>query len=269
MSSSVLSNRGFLKTIRGRKQREVAGARERLSLDALRSRAEQTEPPRGFLGIFSSSFSIIAEIKQASPSRGSLTEDFQPGKIAREYERGGASAISVLTDRDFFLGSGENIEEVKQASALPVLRKDFIVDEYQIFESRMLGADAVLLISELLSLGELQRFLHLAKDLGMGSLVEGHTPEAIEKATRAGAEIIGVNNRDLDDFTLDLDTSPRLRALIPNGTIAISESGIKSSEDLVRLREAGFHGALIGESLIVLKNREECLRQLLEPLRKS
>jgi indole-3-glycerol phosphate synthase len=259
--------RDFLKIVVQKKLAEVVHAKQRCSLQSIRDRAFGEEPPRDFIGIFSSAFACIAEVKKKSPSRGLLSTDFDPGKIAREYEQGGASAISVLTDGEFFGGALEDMTDVKRGASLPVLRKDFIIDEYQIYETRAGGADAILLISEILGEGEIQRFVQLASKLGMAAIVESHVPEGIEKAKSAGAQIIGVNNRDLNSFTLDLETSFQLKPLIPDGVIAISESGIKSSEDLQRLRDAGYRGALIGETLMVVEDRAQRLRELLGPLR--
>jgi indole-3-glycerol phosphate synthase len=233
----------------------------------LRNRVQEAQPPRDFVEAFSSGFGCIAEIKKKSPSRGLLTKDFAPEEIARDYERGGASAISVLTDSEFFGGSLDDIMKAKGATSLPVLRKDFIIDEYQIYEARAYGADAILLISELLPENEIRRFVSLAGRLGMAAVVESHDADGIEKAKRAGVQIIGVNNRDLDDFTLEPQTSFALKSLIPEETIAISESGIKTSADLARLRNIGYRGALIGETLIVCSNREQALRDLLAPLK--
>lgn len=269
MNFSPHTDKQFLKTLLEKKRAEVDAAKRQTSLEALHQQAESAEPTRKFSTIFSQEFACIAEIKKASPSKGLLTEDFQPARIAREYERGGASAISVLTDAEFFGGSIEDIRKVKEASSLPVLRKEFIIDEYQIYQARVHGADAILLISEILSESELRYFISLAKELGIDSLVEGHTADEIEKAKRAGAEIIGVNNRDLNTFSLDPKTSARLKPLIPEGVFAISESGIKTFDDLRRLVDLGYHGALIGESLMVLQDREEGLRRLLEPLRRG
>lgn len=269
MNLSPLTDKQFLKTIVEKKRIEVDAAKRRTPLNTLRQRAESARLPKKFSKIFSQEFACIAEIKKASPSKGLLTQDFQPERIAREYERGGASAISVLTDGEFFGGSIEDMRKVREASSLPVLRKEFIIDEYQIYEARVHGADAVLLISEILSESELRGFISLAKELSLDSIVEGHTAEEITKARRAGAEIIGVNNRDLNTFSLDPETSARLRSLIPEGVIAVSESGIRTSDELRRLVDLGYHGALIGETLMVLQDREEGLRHLFAPLRKG
>jgi len=259
----------FLRTVVQKKIVEVVRAKLHSSLQSVRDRALGEQSTRDFIGIFSSGFACIAEVKKRSPSRGLLSADFSPGKIARQYEQGGASAVSVLTDGEFFGGTLEDLTQVKQVVSVPVLRKDFIVDEYQIYEARAHGADAILLISEILSGDEIQRFVELARMLGMAAVVESHKPEGIEKAKTAGAQIIGVNNRDLDDFTLDLEASFQMRPLIPDRIIAISESGLRTSRDLQRLREAGYRGALIGETLMRVEDREHALRNLLESMKEG
>lgn len=268
MNSSSPAQKHFLKTIVEQKRAEVTLAKQHSSLQVLRERALQAHHPRDFVKIFSD-FACIAEVKKKSPSRGLLSEDFDPEKIAGAYERGGASAISVLTDDEFFGGSLGDIMRIKRAVSLPVLRKDFIVDEYQVYEARAYGADAILLISEILNEDEVQRFVELARKLGMAAVVESHKPEGIEKAKMARAQIIGVNNRNLDNFTLNTETSFLLRPLIPEEIIAISESGIKTSGELQRLRDAGYRGALIGETLMVATDREQALRKLLEPMKEG
>jgi indole-3-glycerol phosphate synthase len=258
----------FLRTIVERKRVEVERAKTRHSLESLRERVRRGQPSRDFQKPFLSGFACIAEIKKKSPSRGLLAQDFVPDQIALEYERGGATALSVLTDSKYFGGSLSDLAKVKGTTSLPILRKDFIIDEYQIYEARAYGADAILLISEILSEKEIRGFVALAKELGMAAVVESHHADGIEKAKRAGAQIIGVNNRDLDSFALDLQTSFVLRPLIPDQIIAISESGIKTSADLQRLIDGGYRGALIGETLMLLNNRERALRNLLSPLNK-
>jgi indole-3-glycerol phosphate synthase len=269
VNSSSPAQKHFLKTVVERKRAEVALAKQRSSPQSVRDRALGERHVRDFVRIFSSGFACIAEVKKKSPSRGMLSENFDPEQIAREYERGGASAISVLTDNEFFGGSLGDIMRVKRAVSLPVLRKDFIIDEYQIYEARAYGADAILLISEVLTEGEVRRFVELARKLGMATVVESHKPEGIRRAQNAGAQIIGVNNRDLDDFTLNPEASFQLRPLIPDGIIAISESGIKTSGELQRLRDIGYRGSLIGETLMMATDREQGLRNLLEQMRKG
>lgn len=267
MNSSPVGHNHFLETIVKRKRIEVKRAKERHSLEWLRELARKGEPSRDFQKAFISGFACIAEIKKKSPSRGLLAQGFVPDEIALEYERGGAAALSVLTDDEYFGGSLDDIVKVKQVTSLPVLRKDFIIDEHQIYEARSHGADAILLISEILSEKEIREFVALAGELGMAAVVESHVADGVEKARRAGAQIIGVNNRDLDNFAVDLQTSFALKPLIPDQIIAISESGIRTSADLQRLIDVGFRGALIGETLMLLNNREQALRNLLAPLK--
>lgn len=193
---------------------------------------------------------IIAEIKRASPSRGLIiSSDFHPDEIAKVYEKNGASAISVLTEKEFFKGELDFISLVKSATNIPILRKDFIIDEYQIYQSRVYGADAILLIVRILSLQRLKDYLKLASDLFLDCLVEVHDEKELEVAMDVGAEIIGINNRDLDTFEVDLTTTLRL-APLAKGKIIVSESGIKTKDDISRLKKVGVNAFLIGEALM-------------------
>jgi indole-3-glycerol phosphate synthase len=194
--------------------------------------------------------SVIAEVKKASPSKGVIVEDFRPLDIAREYETTGASVISVLTEPNFFQGSPEYLREIAQTVSIPVLRKDFIIDSYQIHEAKVLGASAILLICALLDDSELVSFLTLAHALGLSALVEAHDTHEVERAVASGARIIGVNNRDLTTFEIDLTTSQRLRALVPPEVLFVSESGIKTAEDAAALAGFGVDAVLIGEGLM-------------------
>lgn len=193
--------------------------------------------------------SIIGEIKKASPSKGIIKEDLDPVKIALEYE-GVVDAISILTEENFFKGSPENLRKVSEIIHIPLLRKDFIIDDFQIFEARILGASCVLLITSILEDKKLKGFIKLSKDLQMEALVEVHTEEEVYRAIEAGARIIGINNRNLKDFTVDLNNTIRLRNLIPNGILVVSESGINTAEDIKVLREANIDGVLVGESFM-------------------
>lgn len=193
---------------------------------------------------------LIAEIKKASPSKGILRGDFNPVKIAMTYQAHGASAISVLTDERFFEGKLEHIKMVKEAVSLPVLRKDFIIDEYQIYESVACGADAIILIADLLSDSEMTGFYQLAASLGLDVLLEVHNEEDMEKAIATGGDIIGVNNRDLHTFKVDLAVTQKLMRLIPAHKIKVSESGIKSYEDVMFLKSLGINAILIGEAFM-------------------
>ena len=192
---------------------------------------------------------LIAEIKKASPSRGIIVADFDPVAIARRYGELGAAAYSVLTDRLFFQGSNEYLRLVSSSFPLPVLRKDFIIDEAQIFQSRLIGADAILLIVAALEPSQLGDYLQLAAAIGLHVLVEVHDHNELDRALEKGAPVIGVNNRDLNDFSLKLETSLSLRPFIPSGVVAVSESGMKSSADIALIAQASFDAVLIGEGL--------------------
>ncbi|MDP2913237.1 MAG: indole-3-glycerol phosphate synthase TrpC [Candidatus Omnitrophota bacterium] len=204
---------------------------------------------------------LIAEIKKASPSKGIIRGDFNPVKIAITYQANGASAISVLTDERFFEGNLEYIKKVKECTSIPVLRKDFIIDEYQIYESVAAGADAIILIAELLSTDEMTKMHGIASSFGLDVLVEAHNEEDVEKALAAGALIIGINNRDLHNFKVDLNVTQKLVRHIPQHKIKVSESGIKSYEDVMFLKSLGVNAVLIGEAFmeaddIAMKMRE-------------
>ncbi len=190
---------------------------------------------------------LIAELKKASPHRGIIRGDFNPLKIALTYQANGASALSVLTDERFFEGNLKILKELKGKVTLPLLRKDFIIDEYQIYESLYWGADAILLIAHILTEEELANFYRIAKDLGMDVLVEVHNEEDMDKALKSGASIIGINNRDLTTFRIDLSTTQRLARLIPENKVKVSESGIKTYEDVMFLKSLGIDAVLIGE----------------------
>jgi len=206
---------------------------------------------------------LIAELKKASPSKGILRGDFNPVKIATTYQANGASAISVLTDERFFEGKLEYIEKVKTNVSIPVLRKDFIIDEYQIYESVKAGADAILLIAELLSQDELKYFYELATSLGLDCLMEVHNEEDVDKALASGAAIIGINNRDLHTFRVDLSTTQKLIRLIPKNKMVVSESGIRSYEDVMFLRSIGVHAVLIGEAFMEADDIAAKMREIM------
>ena len=206
---------------------------------------------------------VIAEIKKASPSRGVLIEDFRPAELASSYEAGGAAALSVLTDRDFFQGSLLDLGAARAASQLPVIRKDFTVSEYHVLEAAAHGADAILLIVAILDLARLRAFRELARELGMAALVEVHDAPELETALASGAEIIGVNNRDLRTFQVSLDTSLSLGAAIPSPVTKVSESGIFSGADVRRLMAAGFDAFLVGEHLVKSASPAAALRDLM------
>ena len=208
--------------------------------------------------------SVIAEHKRRSPSKGAIREDLEPRDVALRYERNGAAALSVLTDEPFFGGRLAHLAQARQATALPTLRKDFTVDPWQIREARAAGADAVLLIVAALEDGELRELLAEARALGVDALVEVHERAELDRALRAGARLVGVNNRDLRTLAVSLETSLSLAAAIPEDVVAVAESGIRSGLDLRRLRDAGFDACLVGEHLMAAPDPGEALRVLLE-----
>ncbi len=205
---------------------------------------------------------IISEIKKASPSRGLLVEDFRPAELARQYEKGGAAALSVLTDREFFQGSLDDLRIARAACTLPVIRKDFTLTEYHVLEAAAVGADAILLIVAILDDAELRSLREMAAGFGMATLVEAHSEQELERAVKSGAAIIGINNRDLNTFRVSLDTSVALAKSIPEGVIKVSESGIFNSADIHRLMESGFDAFLVGEHLVKSGDATQALREL-------
>ncbi|MEE3489373.1 MAG: indole-3-glycerol phosphate synthase TrpC, partial [Methanobrevibacter sp.] len=206
--------------------------------------------------------SIIAEVKRASPSKGLIAEDFDYLGIAKEYEDAGASAISVLTEPYFFMGSDDYLRDIAANVSIPVLRKDFVVDEYMIWQAKALGASAVLLIVSVLDIVQLKKYLDLAHDLGLSAIVETHDGDEIRRALTVGAEIIGVNNRDLTDFTVDIENSINLRRCVSGDVVFISESGIKTKEDVTRLKENDVDAVLIGETLMKCDDKKAMISEL-------
>ncbi len=254
----------ILQKIVENKRQEVARRKEILPVGELRQMLADRPPTRDFEGaIRDRDCAVIAEVKRSSPSKGRIREDFDPVRIAVIYEDHGASAISVLTERRFFEGHAAYVPQIRKAVKLPLLRKDFIIDPYQINETRILGADALLLIARILEANELQDFIGLASELGLAALVEVHDGADVEKAVSSGAKIVGINNRDLATFRTDLDVSIRLARRIPKGITVVSESGIDSRGDVVRLATAGIHAVLVGESLMREKDIGKKLRELL------
>jgi indole-3-glycerol phosphate synthase len=234
------------------------------SRDTLEQRASETKPPIDFFGVFAAShIHVIAEIKKGSPSRGILRPDADPELLARAYTQGGASAISVLTEADHFFGSLNDLTTVKSAVSLPVLRKDFILDPYQVVETRASGADSFLLIAALLDGRSLGSLMKEGRKWGMEPLVEVHDADEVGMAIKAGARIIGINNRDLNTFNVDVDISRNLIKRIPRECIAVSESGIKTRGQIVRLADAGFRGFLIGESFVTSADPAATIRGFL------
>lgn len=206
--------------------------------------------------------SIIAEVKRASPSKGLIAEDFDYLAIAKEYEDAGASAISVLTEPYFFMGSDDYLRDIAANVSIPVLRKDFVVDEYMIWQAKALGASAILLIVSVLDIVQLKKYLDLAHDLGLSAIVETHDGDEIRRALTVGAEIIGVNNRDLTDFTVDIENSINLRRCVSGDVVFISESGIKTKEDVTRLKENDVDAVLIGETLMKCDDKKAMISEL-------
>lgn len=205
---------------------------------------------------------FICEVKKASPSKGIIDEEFPYLDISREYEEAGAACISVLTEPEFFLGSDKYLREIKGEVSIPILRKDFTVDPYQIYEAKVLGADCVLLICSILSQEELSEYIKISDSLGLSTLVEAHDEEEVHKALNAGARIIGVNNRDLKTFQVDINNSINLRKLVPDTIIFIAESGIKTRSDVAALEIHGVNGILIGETLMRASAKEKILKEL-------
>lgn len=257
------------------KRIEIADRKARTPQELLRDAIPNAPPVRDFKASLSgdriattvrgrrSDIAVIAEVKKASPSKGLIRADFDPVSIARVYESAGASAISVLTDDKYFQGALEYLSNIRSEVSLPLLRKDFIIDSYQIYEARVAGADAVLLIVAALGAKVLSELIGLAAGLGMSSLVEVHTAEELETAIEARAEIIGINNRDLQTFSVRLDTTLDLACRVPPDRILVSESGISTRQDVIGLMEAGVDAVLVGESLMRERDPSLKLRELL------
>jgi len=246
------------------KKEEVEQLKRQTTAFALKRTIALLEPCRDFRRAISfAGCNIIAEVKCASPSRGRLIADFDPVRIASVYEKNGAAAISVLTDEKYFAGHKNYLMQIRQNVKLPLLRKDFIIDPLQIYESRAIGADAILLIVHVLG-KTLAEFILLSRELGLSPLVEVHTQEELELALAADAEIIGINNRNLDTFVTDIETSRKLRAQIPADKIVVAESGIMSRSDMDFLMQANIHTFLIGEALITAPDIGEKLRAFKE-----
>jgi indole-3-glycerol phosphate synthase len=245
-----------LQQILSRKRERLNQAKGKVPLGEFKARTAGLESPRDFRSAVKreEKIRLIAEIKRASPSRGILRKDFDLKKVARIYEEKDVDAVSVLTEEDFFLGDLNHIPSVKQIVSRPVLRKDFIFDEYQVYESRAYGADAILLIASLLERTQAQEYLHLSRELGLSVLFEVHDLWELEQALRIGADIIGINNRDLKTLKVDLSTTFKLKRDIPSGKIVVSESGIKTREDVARLQGAGVDAMLLGTAFMESKD---------------
>ena len=260
----------ILETILARKAEEVVERREALPEADLRARLAAGEAPaiRDFRGALAERAAagvpaVIAEIKRASPSAGEIRADFDPAWLADRYAAGGAAALSVLTDRDFFQGDDAYLAQAREASGLPALRKDFVIDPYQVSEARLLGADCVLLIVAALDDDTLAACLDRAADEGVAALVEVHDGDELDRALALGAELVGINNRDLHTFETRLETSEELAARVPAGTTLVAESGIHTRADMDRLRAAGISAFLIGESLMRADDPGAALAELI------
>jgi len=255
----------FLRDILAVTRRDVEVRKKRIPLEAIRERPLYARARRSLRRALSlRSPAVIAEVKKASPSRGLIARAFDPRALARAYAWGGASAISVLTEERHFLGSLGDIEAVRGEVDLPILRKDFVIDKYQVEEARGAGADAILLIAAALSAGELGDLMGAAAGLGLECLVEIHSAEELERVLDLRPGLIGINNRDLVTFRTDIGLSARLAGAVPQGTLCVSESGIRSREDIDALRRAGIGGFLVGEHLMRSGDPETALRLLLE-----
>ncbi len=246
----------ILDRINAVKREEVAAARQRRSLASLREEAEsRTEPTRGFADalrakIAAGQSAVIAEVKKASPSKGVLREDFRPAEIAASYAQHGAACLSVLTDAPFFQGSADYLQQARAACSLPVLRKDFMVDPYQVYEARAMGADCILLIAASLDAGLMAELEDCALGLGLDVLVEVHDGPELERALRLKTPLVGINNRNLKTFEVTLDTTLGLRAQVPADRLLVTESGILGAADVQRMRAAQVHAFLVGEAFM-------------------
>jgi len=257
----------ILDTILLRKRDEVAERRERVSLFELKTRAASASPPRGFAvaierKIAAGDAAVIAEVKKASPSKGVIRADFDPAAIARSYEAGGAACLSVLTDIDFFQGADEYLLAAREACRLPVLRKDFIVDAYQLYEARVLGADCVLLIAAALDDVQLAEYAYIADELGMDVLVEVHDLDELERALPIPARLLGINNRNLKTFEVSLQTTLDLQSAVPADRVLVTESGILARPDVALMRENDIHAFLVGEAFMRQPDPGAALREL-------
>jgi len=245
----------ILSTILARKVVELQERSARIPLRELSARCADLPPPRGFANALHAKIAqgraaVIAEVKKASPSKGVIRPDFHPADIARSYERGGAACLSVLTDVDFFQGSDAYLQEARAACSLPVLRKDFVIDDYQVYEARVLGADCILLIVSALGDAALAELSGLAMDLGMDVLVEVHDIDELERALQVPVPLVGINNRNLRTFAVSLDTTLSMRGAVPADRLLVTESGIVTVQDVRHMRDHDVHAFLVGETFM-------------------
>ncbi|MEI2794978.1 indole-3-glycerol phosphate synthase TrpC [Pseudoxanthomonas sp. F11] len=257
----------ILTTILARKADEIAERSAGVSLADLRARAADAPPTRGFADALNAMIAqgdpaVIAEVKKASPSKGVIRPDFRPADIAVSYEFGGAACLSVLTDVDFFQGADDYLRQARDACTLPVLRKDFTVDPYQVYEARALGADCILLIVAALDDGQLVDLSGLAMQLGMDVLVEVHDIDELERALQVPVPLVGINNRNLRTFEVSLDTTLAMKDAVPKDRLLVTESGIVVPEDVATMRDAGVNAFLVGETFMRAEEPGEALRQL-------
>jgi indole-3-glycerol phosphate synthase len=256
--------RTILDKILAAKKREVERHKQAVRLTSLLECIGRRKAPLAFApALKGDGIKLIAEVKKASPSRGILRPYFDPMALAKTYAESGAAAISVLTDAEFFQGSPEHLAAIRETVSLPLLRKDFIYDEYQLYETAAYGADALLLITAILEPKQLEKMITISRSLGLGCLVEVHNEEELNKALTSGAEIIGINNRDLKTFEVDVNTTRRLRPLVPENKIVVSESGISRREDIKDLQAWGVDAVLIGEALVTARNIPEKIKELM------
>lgn len=255
----------ILETIAQANRERYAEIEKQIPLEEIKSKALSMNITDEFpfeKALAKNGISYICEVKKASPSKGIIAEDFPYVQIAKDYENAGASAISVLTEPQWFKGENKYLQEISQNVKIPLLRKDFTVCEYQIYEAKVIGASAVLLICALLDTETIRKWIKICDSLGLSALVEAHTEEEVKSALNAGARVIGVNNRNLKDFTVDLTTCTSLRKLVPKEILFVGESGIKTAEDVQELREAGVNGLLIGETLMRNVDKKKALEEL-------
>ena len=254
----------MLNRIIAEKREEIAQRKRRLSISTLKERIAQHQVPLDFASALSGDgIRLIAEVKRASPSRGILCPNFNPVALAKTYANGGAVAISVLTEVNYFKGSLGHLAAIREEVSLPLLRKDFILDQYQVYESRVYGADALLLIVAILSQKQLKELLSLSRNLGLSCLVEVHNEDEVERALSSSAKIIGINNRNLNTFKVDINTTRRLRPLIPKDRIVVSESGISNRSDVEKLKKWGVNTVLVGEALVTADDIPAKMRELI------
>ena len=255
----------ILDELKSATQRRVAREKEEMPLEEIKSRLLDSSLRRSFgfeKAISGQGMHYICEIKKASPSKGIIAGDFPYKEIAAEYEKAGASCISCLTEPDYFKGRLSYLKEIRDIVSIPILRKDFTCDEYMIYQAALNGADAVLLIAAILTDGELVRFMGCAESLGISCLFEAHDEAEVKRCLNAGAKIVGVNNRDLKDFTVDISNSIRLRSFVPENVLFVAESGIKTADDVAALKKNGVNACLIGETLMKAADKEAVLHEL-------